>query len=294
MIATHTRRGFVAGAVSATAMAGPARAADRIAALEARSGGRLGVAALDLADGAQIAHRADQRFPMFSTFKALAAAAVLARVDRGAENLARVIPYEAADLLDHSPVTQAHAGQHGMALGDLCAAAVEVSDNTAANLVLAQIGGPAGWTAFARTLGDHASRLDRTEPTLNHAAPGDPRDTTTPLAMLADLKMVTLGKILTADSRERLTGWMAACKTGLGRLRAGLPPDWRAVDKTGTGGASGGADIAAAWAPRAPILITAYLIGATVPAAETDSIYAEVGRIVAETFRPAARERRLG
>jgi beta-lactamase class A len=289
-----SRRGFVAGAVSATAVVGQARAADRVAALEARSGGRLGVAALDLADGGQIAHRADQRFPMFSTFKALAAAAVLARVDRGAETLGRVIPYGPADLLEHSPVTQPHVGQGGMALGDLCAAAIEVSDNTAANLVLAQIGGPAGWTAFARTLGDYASRLDRTEPALNRALAGDPRDTTTPLAMLTDVKLVTLGKILTAGSRERLTGWMGACRTGLGRLRAGLPPDWRVADKTGTGDAGGSADVAIAWAPRAPILIASYVIGATTPASETDAIHAEVGRIAAETFRPAAPEPRRG
>jgi len=282
-----SRRSIVAGA-AATVWAGAALAAsDRFAAVEAKVGGRLGVAALDVTSGARLAHRDDERFPMCSTFKAMAAAATLARVDRGAEHLDRFIRYTEADLFSYAPVTRQHVKDGGMALGDLCAAAVELSDNTAANLVLAAAGGPARWTGFVRSLGDAASRLDRNEPSLNTSIPGDPRDTTTPLAMMADLKLAVLGKVLSPGSCERLTGWLVAGQTGGARLRAGLPPSWRVGDKTGTGDHGTANDIAVAWTPSGPIVIASYLTGADrASAAERDGAHAEVARIVAETFRP--------
>lgn len=272
-----------AGVWSAAAMA----AVDKLVALEARIGGRLGVAALDVASGARLAHRDDERFAMCSTFKAMAVAALLAKVDRGAERLDRFVRFGEADLLEYAPAARAHVRDGGMRLADLCAAAVMLSDNTAANLILHAIGGPAGWTGFVRSLGDACSRLDRTEPTLNTADVGDPRDTTTPLAMLGDLQLTVLGKVLSPASRERLAGWMVRCQTGDARLRAGLPVAWRIADKTGTGAHAACGDIAVAWAPAGPIVITSYLTGAEAASpAERDAAHAEVGRIVAAAFSP--------
>jgi len=264
-------------------------AADQLGAIEARTGGRLGVAALDTSTGRRLAHRAGERFPMCSTFKALAVAALLAKVDRGAERLDRFVAYGRQDLLPYAPITSAHVRDGGMSLGGLCAAAIEHSDNTAANLILAQIGGPAGWTAFARALGDPISRLDRTEPALNEAEPGDARDTTAPQAMLADLRAVGVGGVLSEASRARLVGWMVDCQTGQARLRAGLPPSWRTGDKTGTGEDGTANDIAVAFAPGGSILITSYLTGAErVSDAQRDAAHAEVARVVVEAFRPEA------
>jgi beta-lactamase class A len=277
------RRMFVAGATAALAPLPASAAADRFAAVEAKVGGRLGVAALDVARGARLAHRESERFPMCSTFKAMAVAAALARVDRGAERLDRLVRYGDGDLLPYAPVTREHVKAGGLPFGDLCAAAIEWSDNTAANLVLASIGGPAGWTGFVRSLDDPSSRLDRIEPTLNTSIPGDPRDTTTPHAMAEDLRLVLLGKVLSPASRDRLAGWMASCQTGKARLRAGLPTTWRVADKTGTGAHGTANDIAVAWAPQGPIVITCYLTGAEhVTDADRAAAIAEVGRIAAE------------
>lgn len=260
----------------------------RLAALEARIGGRLGVAALDTGTGRRLTHRAGERFPMCSTFKVLLAGAVLGRVDAGRERLDRRLPYGKADLLAYAPVTTARAAEGGLTMGELCAAAVEVSDNTAANLLLASIGGPEAVTAFARTLGDPVTRLDRTEPALNEARPGDPRDTTTPEAMAATLRALLLGSALKPASRARLEGWMAACATGGTRLRSGLPKDWAVADKTGSGARGTVNDVALLRPPhRAPLLITAYYTGSRATGKDRDAVLAEVGRLVAEAFGEA-------
>ncbi len=280
-----SRRATLTGAAAALA-ASPALAADdRLAALERRVGGRLGVAALDVASGRRLAWRAGERFRMCSTFKLMAAAAVLARIDRGRERGERMIRFGRADLLSHAPVARAHVGEGALPLLTLCQAAVEVSDNTAANLILAELGGPGAVTAFVRTLGDPTTRLDRNEPGLNTGAPDDPRDTTSPAAMLGDVRAVVLGGVLAPASRERLQSWMIACRTGLTRLRAGLPAGWRAGDKTGTGPGGTANDIAVVWSPRGPIVITSYLTGAAaVGDAARDAVHADVARIVIETL----------
>jgi beta-lactamase class A len=282
-----SRRSLFAFAAAGVWAPSALAASDRLAALEATSGGRLGVAALDVASGASLAHRDDERFPMCSTFKAMAVAALLARIDRGAERLDRFIPIGEADLLDYAPVTRmARLKAGGMALGDLCAAAIQISDNTAANLILSAIGGPAGWTGFVRSLADAASRLDRTEPALNAVVPGDPRDTTTPLAMLRDLQLTTLGKVLSPGSRDRLVDWMVGCRTGAARLRAGLPAAWRIADKTGTGPGTTG-DIAVAWTAGGPIVVASYLSGAAADLGVNGvALVLRGGRIVAAAFRP--------
>jgi beta-lactamase class A len=288
-----TRRRFQLGcgaALITTALSGRLKAVhastpnqrliDEIKRLESESGGRLGVCVLDTATGARHVNRGDERFPMCSTFKALAAAAILARVDAGKEQLTRRITYDASALVTYSPVTEKHVGD-GMTLAEICEAAVTLSDNTAGNLLLAALGGPPGLTAFARSLGDQVTRLDRDEPSLNEALPDDPRDTTTPNAMASSLQTLVLGTALSAPSREQLTAWLVANKTGDTRLRAGFPKDWRVGDKTGTGARGTNNDVAVIWPPgKAPIVITSYLTGATVPAAQQNAIWASVARAV--------------
>src|SRR5438132_1645454 len=166
---------------------------NRVATIEARTGGRIGVAALDTASSKHLDCRSEERFPMCSTFKFLAAAAVLKRVDEKQEKLDRFVPYDAKDILEYAPVTKIHLKEGGMTLGALCAAAIEQSDNTAGNLLLDAIGGPVGLTNFARTIGDKVTRLDRKEPELNSAIADDERDTTTPAAMLADMLQLLWG-----------------------------------------------------------------------------------------------------
>lgn len=261
---------------------GSADALQRLRSIEADSGGRLGVHILDTGTGASVGHRADERFPMCSTFKVLAAARVLHRVDAGLEQLERRIPYGRDVLVAHSPVTERHVGA-GLTLAQLCEATITTSDNAAANLILQSYGGPAALTAYLRTLGDVHTRLDRTEPGLNEATPGDPRDTTTPAAMVASLERLLLGPALSTASRERLTQWMVANTTGDTRLRAGLPAGWRVGDKTGAGALGTNNDVAIFWPPgRAPWLVAAYLTQTRLTKARSDAVLADVARLAAE------------
>jgi beta-lactamase class A len=250
--------------------------------LEAESGGRLGVAVLDTRTGARAGHRADERFPMCSTFKFLAAAAILKRVEAGQESLDRRIVFAPADIVVNSLVTRERAGAGGMSLGELCEAAMTFSDNTAGNLLLAALGGPAGLTAFARSLGDQITRLDRIEPELNEALPDDPRDTTTPAAMSANLRLLVLGNALSESSREQLTAWLLGNKTGGTRLRARLPQGWRVGDKTGVGERGTNNDVGLLWPPgREAIVVSAYLTGTSAPVEKRNATIAAVGEAVA-------------
>ena len=252
--------------------------ANSLKAIEARSDGRLGVAIMDMATGREYGHRADERFPLCSTFKFLAAACVLVRVDEGKEHLDRRIPINKTDLVDYSPATGPNAGRD-MSLAELCEAALTLSDNTAGNLLLASFGGPAGLTEFALSMGDDITRLDRTEPDLNEAAPWDPRDTTTPAAMIGNLRRLLLGDILSPASRDQLTAWMRANKTGDTRLRAGVPTGWRVADKTGSGRNGATNDIGALWPPNGPPLLAAvYLAETSSSADQRNEIIARVGR----------------
>jgi beta-lactamase class A len=257
-------------------------AAARLAALERRHGGRLGVAVLDTGSGRYLAHRGDERFLMCSTFKLLAVAAVLARVDHGTEQLGRRIVFGQEAVLSYAPVTRLHVGAPGMSVAALCQAAITLSDNTAANLLLASLGGPAAIATFARGLGDPITRLDRTEPELNVASPGDVRDTTTPAAMLATMQRLLLGRALSEGSRGQLLAWLRACTTGAERLRAGVPAGWTVGDKTGSGSQGETNDIAILWpAQRKPLLVTAYYADSPADAAGRNAVLAEVGRIAA-------------
>jgi beta-lactamase class A len=257
----------------------------RLAEIEAREGGRLGDFVRDTGVGVTIEHRADERFQMCSTFKLLTAAAALKRVDQGAERLERTIAYGPSDLLEYAPIAKAHVAEGGMTLADLCAAAIDWSDNTAGNLVLQSIGGPAGFTAFARSLGDNVTRLDRNEPTLNESLPGDPRDTTSPRAMAASMQKVLVGNVLSDASRGQLQTWLVGDKVGDKRLRAGLPSSWRIGDKTGTGERGSTNAVAIIWPPgRAPLIATVYYTGSSASVDARNAVHKEIGALIAETF----------
>jgi beta-lactamase class A len=272
-----SRRTMLAG--SALLLPSFAHAADAsIAALEKQSGARIGVAALDTGSGRRLAWRADERFVMCSTFKLSLAAAILARADDGAEHLDEMIHYDRSVPLGVSPATLRNVDR-GMTVSALCEAAVIYSDNGAANLLLGRLGGPAAMTHFWRSIGDPVTRLDNNEPKLN--VPDGLRNTTTPAAMLGNLKTLLLGKALSATSRTRLLGWMRTTTTGVNRLHAGLPQAWQWGDKTGTSDARYGLvnDIGIATPPgRSPILMVAYT------ERSNEKTVAAVGKIIAERF----------
>ncbi|MFI4966182.1 MAG: class A beta-lactamase [Caulobacterales bacterium] len=281
---TLDRRALLA---ATPALAGwPALAAQApapLAAYEQATGGRIGLYAENLNTGAKLAWRADQRFVMCSTFKASLAALVLTRVDRGREALEQMIPYGAADLQPYAPAARQNLAKGAMSVGDMCKAAVELSDNTCANLLLARAGGPPALTAFWRATGDRVTRLDHNEPLLNRTPPGDPHDTTTPAAMAGNLRRFVLGDVLSPDSRERLTGWMLHCQTGDNRLRAGLPRAWRIGDKTGNNGKDAAGDIAVVWPTSGSrLLICAYTRGGSPTPSQLDAVFAGIGRLVAQ------------
>src|SRR5581483_7794274 len=210
--------------------------------------------------------------------------------DKGRESLARRLAYDASLFPDrdfYAPITRAHLGDGGMSVEALCAAAISWSDNGAANLLIDSVGSPPAVTGFARALGDPVTRLDRREIALNYFTPGDPRDTTTPGAMLNDVQELLLrNRILLPASRQRIMRWMLDCKTATARIPAGLPQGWRSANKTGSFPMQGSAnDVAVLWPPgRKPILVAAYYTGSTAPAAARDAVLASVGRIVAAAF----------
>ena len=289
-----TRRQFTVGAGAAFLAVASGRQAlcaqevlrdvrGKLERIEAGTGGRLGVSAIDTGSGRTVTYRADERFPMCSTAKLLGCGAVLSRVDAELESLDRHIRFTADDLMTYSPATKEHVGGDGMTLDAICRAALTLSDNTAANLIVASLGGPASVTAFARSLGDPVTRLDRMEPALNEATPGDPRDTTTPNAMAGDLRALVLGDALSPRSRATLAGWMVANTTGDAKLRAGMPQNWRVGDKTGSGDHGSSNDVAVLWPPdRPPLVVAVYLTGAeSVTETVRSASIAAVGRAVA-------------
>jgi beta-lactamase class A len=285
------RRTFLTGAACATAVPlgavtpapafGDATFRREIAGLERASRGRLGVAILDTATGARFATRGDERFPMCSTFKLILAAAILTRVDRGPDRLDRRIAVAKSDIISNSPFTETRVGGHAT-VAELCRATMTQSDNAAANLLLPAVSGPAGITRFVRALGDARTRLDRIEPELNDVGPGDPRDTTTPVAMVGLLQKLTLGSALKPASRALLIGWLVANKTGDLRIRGGVPRNWRAGDKTGTAERRHNNDVAILWPPaRGPLLVASYIADSPLDMAAANPIHARLGALIA-------------
>ncbi|MFG2603539.1 class A beta-lactamase [Streptomyces sp. NPDC048514] len=281
-------------AVAATAAATPATAAPAGGSrnadaafhdLEQRYGARLGVYARNVRTGRTVAHRAGERFPMCSTFKAFAAAAVL-RDQGGCAPLDQVVHYPPHDILPNSPRTEEHVGT-GMTVAALCAAAIQYSDNAAGNLLLRRTGGPDGLTRFFRSLGDDVSRLDRWETELNTAIPGDLRDTTTPQAVAGSLERLTLGRALDGSARDQLVAWLKGNTTGAARFGAGLPREWVLADKTGTGSYATANDIGVAWtAHGTPVVLAVLSTKSVQDAAVDDALVAEAARIMARTVAP--------
>lgn len=256
----------------------------RLAALEAAAGGRLGVDAIDTGDGRRLGHRADERFPMCSTFKAIAAAAILAHGKNVPGWLDQRVRYTKADLVTYSPISEKHVDD-GMTVGELCAATIQYSDNAAANLLMKLIGGPGGVTGFARSVGDTVFRLDRWETELNTAIPGDPRDTTTPAAMATLLRRVALDDGLAPAQRDQLQHWMRGNTTGDTRIRAGVPMGWAVADKTGTGAYGSSNDIGIVFPPKgAPVVLALYYTQAYPQAKANNEILAAATRIVMGAF----------
>ena len=280
-----TRRAVLAASLALGATAAEAAADAALADLERRHGGRLGVVIWRPADGLRIVRRADERFAMCSTFKTLAAAAVLARVDRGREDLARRVVFGKEQVVTYSPVTGPRVGGEGMTLAEICAAAIRFSDNTAGNLLLDSLGGPAGLTRFARGLGDEITRLDRYETLLNEATPGDPRDTTSPEAMARNLRKLLLGPALSPESRRRLSQWMASNTTGDARIRRGIPTGWVVMDKTGAGENGANNDVAVVLPPSGqPAIVAVYYAESQGTGAQRNAVIADVARVAAQAL----------
>ena len=284
--AAATRRALLA-AVPALAFAGRAVAdlpALDFAAIERACGGKLGVFVIDTATGATTGWRADSRFPFCSSFKAPLAAFVLWTVDRGDLRLDQPVRFDPSDLVSYaSPITRPHLAEGAMSLEALCAAAVDYSDNIAANALLRTVGGPAALTAWMRGQGDDDFQLSHDEPLLNHSRFGGAADTTTPRAMAESFHRFALGEVLAPASRARWIGWLVTNTTGDARLRAGLPRAWRVGDKTGTWneGWFSTVDIAIAWpAGRAPLVISGFVTDHSSTAAGETAL-AEVARQVA-------------
>ena len=258
--------------------------AERFARIERASGGRLGVAILDTQTGERCAYRDGERFPMCSTFKFLLATAVLHQVDIGQEQLDRRVPIAQSDLVPHAPLAEKRVGQ-GATVQELCEATMIFSDNAAANLLLPIVGGPTGLTRYLRGIGDSVTRLDRNEPELGTATPGDDRDTTSPRAMVDNLERIVLGKVVDAASRERVTDWLKRNTTGDKRLRAGLPKGWTVGDKTGAGANGTTNDIAIIWPTgRKPVLIASYLTQSTLDADGRNGVHVSVAQELAKSL----------
>ena len=260
------------------------KTAPQFRALEKTFDARIGVFALDTFTGQQVRHRANERFPLLSTFKVMAAAAILKRSEREPNLLNQRIRYHKSNLVTYSPITEKHLTD-GLTVAQLCAAALQYSDNTAGNLLIREIGGPAALTHFARSTGNNKFRLDRWETQLNTAIPGDARDTATPEAMARSLRQFTLGNALSPASRAQLIEWLRGNTTGDKRIRAAVPSDWQVGDKTGSGDYGSANDIAVIWPPnRAPIVLAIYTTRHQSGAKRDEKAIVEAARIALESL----------
>jgi beta-lactamase class A len=250
--------------------------------LERALDGRLGVFALNTANGTQLSYRANEYFPMCSTFKVLLVSAILKRSTQIDGLMQQRIKYRQSDLVTYSPITKRHV-EDGMTVAALCAAAIQYSDNTASNLLMKILGGPGAVTAFARSVGDRQFRLDRWETALNSAIPGDRRDTSTPNAMASSLQRLTLGDALEPQLQLQLRAWLQGNTTGAARIRAGVPADWQVGDKTGTGDYGTANDAGVLWPPRrSPAVVAIYTTQGKKDAKVRNDVIASAARIVVD------------
>jgi len=256
----------------------------KLAELEKSTGGRLGVAMIDTASNTQTLYRADERFAMCSTSKVMATSGILKASETDKNLLNKHVDIKKSDLVNYNPITEKHLDS-GMTLGELGAAAIQYSDNVAMNKLIAQLGGPAKVTQFARSLGDETFRLDRTEPSLNTAIPGDNRDTTSPLAMAESLRKLTLGNALAEPQRAQLVEWLKGNTTGAASIRAGLPATWQVGDKTGSGDYGTTNDIAVIWPDNhAPLILVPSITQPQQAAKARKAVLAAAAKIVTDNL----------
>ncbi len=254
----------------------------QFAKLERTLAGRLGVFALNTANGQQLGYHADEYFPMCSTFKVILASAILKRSTQIDGLMYQRIKYQQSDLVTYSPITKQHI-EDGMTVASLCAAAIQYSDNTASNLLMKILGGPGAVTAFARSIGDSQFQLDRWETTLNSSIPGDRRDTSTPNAMAISLQRLAYGDALEPQLQLQLRVWLQGNTTGSARIRAGVPTDWQVGDKTGTGDYGTANDLGLLWPPhRAPVVVAIYTTQGEKDAKARNDVIASAARIVVD------------
>jgi beta-lactamase class A len=254
----------------------------QLAKLERTLAGRLGVFALNTANGKQLSYHADEYFPMCSTFKVILASAILKRSTQIEGLMQQRIKYQQSDLVTYSPITERYV-KDGMTVNALCAAAIQYSDNTASNLLMKILGGPGAVTTFARSIGDRQFQLDRWETALNSSIPGDRRDTTTPNAMGLSLQRLAFGDALEPRLQLQLRVWLQGNTTGAARIRAGVPADWQVGDKTGTGDYGTTNDIGVLWPPRsAPVVVAIYTTQGEKDSKARSDVIASATRIVVD------------
>lgn len=250
--------------------------------LERALDGRLGVYALNTANGTQLGYHANEYFPMCSTFKVLLTSAILKRSTQIEGLMQQRIKYQQRDLVTYSPITEQYV-KDGMTVAALCASAMQYSDNTASNLLMKILGGSEAVTAFARSIGDRQFRLDRWETALNSSIPGDRRDTSTPNAMGQSLQRLALGNAIEPHLQVQLQAWLRGNTTGAARIRAGVPANWQVGDKTGTGDYGTANDIAVLWPPqRSPVVVAIYTTQGEKDAKARNDIVASAARIVVD------------
>lgn len=253
--------------------------------IESHLDARVGFAAYDTESDMRWEYNSEQRFALASTFKTLACAALLERVDAGSEQLTRSISVSSSGLVTYSPVLEEYADNRNINLSELCEATMTISDNTAANLILQSLGGPESVTVFSRQLGDDVTRLDRWETELNEAVPSDERDTTTPNAMIGNLEQLLLGNVLTEESRNLLKTWLINNQVADDLFRSVKPDGWIIGDRTGAGGFGSRAITAVIWPPeREPIFVAFYITETTASFEERNAAIAQLGRVFMESI----------
>lgn len=241
----------------------------------------IGVYATNLGTGRMVTHRSQDTFAMCSTFKAYLAGVVLSLVGRGERSLDQRLPVDPAGILPNSPRTAPRAGAE-MSIDELCRAILQVSDNAAANILLGNVGGPPAVTAFARSIGDPRSRLDRFETELNSAIPGDPRDTSTPEALGNGFRALLDGDALAPPQRQLLGDWMRANETS--SLRAGLPVNWTSADKTGSGDYGTTNDVGLAYGPKGQRVLLAVMTRSASANPDAENLRPLIGEVTAAVF----------
>ena len=272
--------------ISNSALAGSDGLIKVVAEIEEKLSARIGMAVYDQETGKSWEYHANDRFPLSSTFKTIACAALLKKVEQGEENLGRRIVFAKEDLVTYSPITENHTAPKDMSLEDLCHATMTMSDNTAANLVLNSLGGPVAVTEFIRSVGDKTTRLDRIETELNEATPGDLRDTTTPKMMASAITKLILGDALSPASRSQLKEWMIANKVADSLIRASVPEDWVVADRTGAGGYGSRSITAVMWPPhRKPIIAIIYITETKAAFKDRNAAIAEIGTAIVNVLK---------